>query len=171
MEHFALIRRSLWHSARRNFYYADDIAMAASICGRLIARFPFSEEADEAKLLLHDIGLEYRKSAGDSGTGCLYCPQDLFARLRKCVPCGMFVNSLKKKTVRVRAATHAPHWDRKIRISIAVVVTALPILGVAGGGVIGIVLPEITALLTMASLFWCTSRIRTYRKKLLNIQS
>lgn len=56
--------RKLWFAAKRNFYYRDDPFRAALLCKQIIAASAFSEEADEAKLLLHDIRIEIRKLAG-----------------------------------------------------------------------------------------------------------
>jgi hypothetical protein len=168
------IRQHLLHSARRNFYYSDDSGMAAALCDRLIARFPLSEEADEARLLLHDIEFEFRKLASGRRTGaCLYCPQDRLdvrAELKKCSPCRKFMNGVREELNQADAVVLDPDWNQTTRVSLAIAVVALPIIGVARGGIVGIGLSEIIALLTMECLFWGASKIRNYKKGILNFQ-
>lgn len=169
------IQQHLLHSARRNFYYVDDVEMATALCDRLIARFPLSEEADEARLLLHDIEIEFRKAAGDKRTGaCLYCPQDdsdVRAELKKCSPCRKFMNGVREELGQADAGSFDSDWNQTTKVSLAIAVVALPIIGVAKGGIVGIGLSEIIALLTMECLFWGTSKIRDYKKRIVNLQA
>lgn len=134
--------RKLWFAAKRNFYYRDDPFRAALLCRQIIAQPEWSEEADEAKLLLHDIGFELRKLS----------------------------RGVEKKRVRPAAfAPREPHPPENtsatgLKIAIATAVVALPIIGIARDGIVGIALPEAAALMILGSLFRLFSRIRPFVK-------
>ena len=134
--------RKLWFAAKRNFYYRDDPSRAALLCKQIIAQSALSEEADEAKLLLHDSRIEIRKLVGGSG--------------KRTVRPAVLVRA--KEQVRATTATAG------MKITVATAVVALPIIGIAQDGIIGIALPELAALVMMGSLFWLCSRVRNLVK-------
>jgi hypothetical protein len=161
----------LLFSAKRFFYYSNNISKAGELCNRIIARFPLSEEADEARLLLYDIEMEKRRSADSGKVDCLYCTRDLAAEVALCDPCRKFMNSLTQGMARQAGSVAGEDWDQKTIVSLATAVVALPIIGVASGGIIGIGLPEIICLLLMECLLWSTSKIRNLTKRVLYPQS
>lgn len=174
--------RKLWFAAKRNFYYRDDPFRAALLCKQVIALSALSEEADEAKLLLHDIGLEIRKLAGVLKLPPASCRESGFSSckvnrmrslpLRK-VTGNMLTPELAKRTVRLEMSApvelHRPE-DRSetaatgIKISVATAVVALPVIGIAQDGIVGIAVPEAAAVIMLTSLFWLFSKFRNFVK-------
>lgn len=131
--------RKLWHGAKRNFYYRDNPSRAALLCKLIIAQFSVSEEADEARLMLHDIRMDIRKMAGASEKSF---PQRTEPKIN-ILPCaGSAMSSAGTK------------------FGIAVAVVFLPLIGVARDGIIGIAVPEIMALLVIGALFRTGSKVR-----------
>ena len=130
--------QKLWHGAKTNFYFRDNPSRAALLCNLIIDQFASSEEADEAKLLLHDIRLDIRNAIG--------VPQPDSA-----IPAVM------------RQPAEAPEQEAlsaTTKLSVATAVVALPVIGVAQDGVIGILVPEVAALAVMGSALWSISKIR-----------
>ncbi len=170
--------QNLWQSARKSFYYHDNASKAAELCSRIIAQFALSEEADEAKLLLYVIGIESKKLteapvkdgnaqhiekkivfSGKKTKQCLYCSTDVLERDMECKHCREFVDSVRKESTQETAPVTSSS-AKKTKIPIVITVVALPIIGVAKGGILGIGLPEIVALLITGCVFWGTSKIR-----------
>lgn len=51
-----------------------------------------------------------------------------------------------------------------MKFALATAVVALPIIGIAQGGIVGIALPEAAAVTMLGSLSWLVSRIRNLVK-------
>jgi hypothetical protein len=132
--------RKLWHGAKRNFYYRDDPSRAALLCKQIIAQFGLTPEADEARLLLHDIRLDIRAMAGLS-------EKESFSH-----PSGKSLES----------APCPESWitGQGAKFGFAVAVVFLPLIGVARGGIIGIAVPEILALLVIGGVLWAGTKVR-----------
>ena len=135
-------RRTLWLHAKNNFYYRDDPSKAAVLCKQLIERFALSEEAEEAKLLLHDVRIDIRKLVGPSDGK---------------MPLGSRSVPLPPRRASEPAGGITVH---PTRMPIAIAVVALPIVGIARGDIIGIAVPEIMAFAFLHSTLWTLSRIR-----------
>lgn len=133
--------QKLWHGARRNFYYRDNPSRAALLCKQIIAQFSLSEEADEARLMLHDIRVDIRKMTGAFEKEKIIQRTEQFS---KTIPCpGSWITGQGAK------------------YGIAVAVVFLPLVGVARDGVIGIAVPEIMALLVFGGLYSAYSKVRS----------
>lgn len=148
--------KTLWHGAKTNFYFRDNPSRAALLCHLIIAQFALSEEADDAKLLLHDIRLDIRKMVGVTGK----------------IPAAHPLVESSEEEVYPREASpeqiDEPGISLQAKFSIAFTVVALPIIGIARDGFIGIALPELTALAVMSSAFWGMAKMRsvyTYLRK------
>jgi hypothetical protein len=126
---------TLWRRAKRNFYYYDNPSRAGQLCNLIITQFALTEEADEAKLLLHDVRTEIRR---------LVAVQD--RHFPRPVPesRGSFQGS-DPFGPDAKTATRS-------KIPLATAIVALPILGIARDGFLGIALPEMVVFVAMTLL-------------------
>lgn len=140
---------NLWQHAKKYFYYRNDNPRAASLCKRLIAHYAQTEEADDAKLLLHDIRIEIKKlTEGYDKKPVGPVPEE-------------------QGSVRTQQPAAVPLLaNSRTKFSIATAVVVIPIIGIAQGGIIGIVAAEMITLLAMASVFWIDAGIRLLLKKI-----
>ncbi len=133
---------NLLRNAKRNFFERDDAFKAAYLCSHVIDRFPVTPAADEAKLLLHDITIDNQEKA------------KRFAE-KHC----RAVNRTARRPAELNPETNLD-IPASTKISLAVAVVALPIIGLAGDGIVGIGVPEAIGLLLMEALFLVASKVR-----------
>ncbi len=167
----------LWQSAKKNFYFRNDYLKAFYLCNLLISRYPFTEEADDAKLLLHDINIEnlelkrvalpgkssFSREAlpvpGGTHAPCPYYCRDSQASADKHEQCFVRHRSFFPAAAPQTAAASV-YESPGAKIAIAFAVVALPIMGIARDGIVGIAVPETIALAVAGSVFWGAEKIR-----------
>ncbi len=169
----------LWQSAKKNFYYRNDYLKAIYLCNLIISRYPFTEEADDAKLLLHDIKIENLnvKRVSSQKKGSLSDPLDDLpgGRTGNCPYYCRDVQDTDNEHQQCfawrrspfTAAAPQPAYDSvypgpSARMTIAIAVVALPIMGIAQDGIVGIAVPEIIALAVAGVLWWAPKKIASW---------
>ncbi len=138
---------NLWQHAKKYFYYRNDNPRAAFLCKRLIDQYAMTQEADDAKLLLHDIRIEIKKLTEDYDNKPAAENQES-VRTQQAAAVSLLANS-------------------RTKFSIATAVVVIPIIGIAQGGVVGIAAAELLTLLALAFVFWIDAVIRFFLKKII----